>query len=195
MVPEAALTMIRLVAMGASLGGTSALRVLLAALPADFGAALAVALHRSKESGAPLTRFLQRHCRLPVEEAQDKTPIVPERVYIAPADYHLLVEGNHFALSTEGPVAYARPSIDVLFESAAEAFGTEAAGVILTGAGQDGAFGLAAIKRCGGLTIVQAPETAERGDMPRAALATGMVDHVLPLERIAPMIAARCRRG
>lgn len=186
---------IRLVAIGASLGGTSALRSLLGALPADFGAALAVVLHRGRQSDDALIRFLQGDCRLPVEEAQDKTLIVPGRVCVAPAGYHLLVEGHHLALSTEAPVAYARPSIDVLFESAADACGSEAAGVVLTGAGQDGAAGLAAIKRRGGLTVVQSPETAERSDMPRAALQTGMIDEVLPLERIAPLLAARCRTG
>lgn len=182
----------RFIAVGTSLGGTMALQVLLPALPGDFPGALAVVLHRGKESDDALIEFLRRDCRLPVEEARDKTPIVPGHIYVAPADYHLLVEGDHFALSTEAPVAYARPSIDVLFESAADACGTEAVGVILTGAGQDGALGMAAIKRRGGLTIVQAPETAERGDMPRAALAGGMADEVLPLDRIAPFLAKLC---
>lgn len=183
----------RLVAIGTSLGGTKALQVLLPALPADFPAALTVLLHRGRDSDQALVEFLQKNCRLPVEEAQDKTLISPGHVYIAPADYHLLVDGDHFALSTEAAVCYARPSIDVLFESVAEACGKDAVGVLLTGAGQDGAQGLAAIKRCGGLTVVQAPETAERSDMPNAALATGMVDEILPLVQIGPFLVRRCR--
>lgn len=192
MVPEGALMAFSFVAIGASLGGTDALQVLLPALPGDFPAALALVLHRGRDSDESLIDFLQRNCRLPVGEAQDKTLITPGHVYVAPADYHLLVEGNHFALSTEAAVAYARPSIDVLFESAAEAWGKAAIGVILTGTGQDGAQGLAAIKRYGGLTVVQAPATAERSDMPNGALATGMVDEILPLDEIAPFLARRC---
>jgi len=126
-----------------------------------------------------------------VEEAQDKTPIRPGRLYFAPADYHLLVEDNHFALSTEARVSYARPSIDVLFESAAEAYGKKAVGIILTGAGHDGARGMAEIKRRGGLTIVQSPETAECNSMPIAARATGMVDKALALEDIVPFLMKR----
>lgn len=184
----------RLVAIGTSLGGTKALQVLLPTLPADFPAALTVVLHRGRDSDQTLIEFLQKNCRLPVEEAQDKTLIAPGHVYVAPADYHLLVEGegDHFALSTEAAVCYARPSIDVLFESVAEACGKDAVGVILTGAGRDGAQGLAAIKRCGGLTVVQAPETAERSDMPNAALATGMVDEILPFAEIAPFLVKCC---
>lgn len=182
----------RFVAIGASLGGTRALQLLLGALPADFPAALSVVLHRGRDSDELLIHFLQRNCRLPVMEAQDKTMITPGHVYVAPADYHLLVEGDHFALSTEAMVAHARPSIDVLFESGAEAWGSAAIGVILTGAGQDGAQGLAAIKRCGGLTVVQTPATAERSDMPNAALATGKVDQILPIDEIASFLAKRC---
>ena len=192
MVPEGALMAFSFVVIGTSWGGTNALRVLLPALPGDFRAVLALVLHRGRDSDETLIDFLQRNCRLPVREAQDKTLITPGHVYVAPADYHLLVEGNHFALSTEAAVTYARPSIDVLFESAAEAWGKAAIGVILTGAGRDGAQGLAAIKRYGGLTVVQAPATAERSDMPNAALATGMVDEVLPLDEIAPFLVKRC---
>ena len=182
----------RFIAIGASLGGTNALRVLLPALPPAFAAALTLVLHRGKGSDETLVQFLQKHCLLPLKEARDQTRIKPGHVYLAPADYHLLVEGDHFTLSTEAAVSYARPSIDVLFESAAQAWGKAAIGVILTGAGQDGAQGLAAIKRYGGLTIVQAPATAERADMPNAALATGMVDEILPLDEIAPFLARRC---
>lgn len=178
----------RFIGIGASLGGTTALQVLLPALPPEFPAAVTLVFHRAKGPDETLVRFLRKNCRLPVEEAQDKTPIRPGRLYFAPADYHLLVEDNHFALSTEAAVSYARPSIDVLFESAADAYGKNAVGIVLTGAGHDGAAGLAAIQRRGGLTIVQAPETAECSGMPNAAMATGMVDRTLALESIVPFL-------
>lgn len=188
MVQQDTLIATRFIGIGASLGGTTALQVLLPALPPEFRAAVTLVFHRAKGPDETLVRFLRKNCRLPVEEAQDKTPIRPGRLYFAPADYHLLVEGNHFALSTEAAVSYARPSIDVLFESAADAYGKNAVGIVLTGAGHDGAAGLAAIKRRGGLTIVQAPETAECSGMPNAAMATGMVDRALALESIVPFL-------
>lgn len=177
-----------LVAIGTSLGGTAALQVLLPTLAPDFSAAFALVFHRAQGTDDTLVHFLRKHCRLPVEEAQDKTPIHPGRLYFAPADYHLLAEDDHFALSTEPPVSFARPSIDVLFESVADVFAANAVGIVLTGAGHDGAAGLAAIKRRGGLTIVQSPVTAENSHMPNAALATGMVDKVLPVEEIVPFL-------
>jgi two-component system chemotaxis response regulator CheB len=180
---------IQLVAIGASLGGAKALQVLLPRFPNTFSAAVVIGLHRAIGS-EPLAQLLQKHCAMPLEEAQDKTPILPGHVYLAPADYHLLVEGRHFALSTEAPVSYARPSIDVLFESAADSYGPNAVGIILTGVGHDGAEGLAAIKRHGGLALVQAPETAERADMPKAALARSNTAIVLGLEQMVPFLMA-----
>ena len=191
MVQKDALIASGFVAVGTSMGGTKALQVLLPALPRNFPATLTVVLHRGSGSDASLIHFLQKYCLLPVEEAQDKTPIQPGHVYIAPADYHLLVEDNHFALTTDEVVSFARPSIDVLFESAAQAYGERSVGIILTGAGRDGARGLTAIKRCGGLTVVQTPTTAERADMPSAAVATGMADEVMPLEEIVPFLLQR----
>ena len=188
MVYQGMLTQPHLVAIGTSLGGTAALQVLLPTFPPEFPAAIALVFHRGQGSDDTLIHFLRKHCRLPVEEAQDKTPIYPGRLYFAPADYHLLVEDDHFALSTEPPVSFARPSIDVLFESVADAFAARAVGIVLTGAGHDGAAGLAAIKRRGGLTMVQSPATAESSHMPNAALETGMVDKVLPIEEIVPFL-------
>ena len=176
------------VAIGTSLGGTSALQVLLPALPSNWPAAVTLIFHRAQDAGDTLERFLRKYSPMPVTEAQDKTPIMPGHLYYAPADYHLLVEDNHFALSTEAAVSYARPSIDVLFESAAEMYGERVAGVILTGAGRDGAAGLGSIKARGGLTVVQSPDTAECASMPNAAIATGKVDKVLPLEEIVPFL-------
>ncbi len=182
----------RFIAIGASMGGVDAMRLLLLALPRAFPVTVTLVLHRSKSSDEVLVRFLQKNCLLPIEEVQDKILIKPGHVYLAPADYHLLVEGDHFALSSEAAVSYARPSIDVLFESVAEAYGKEAVGVILTGANRDGAQGLAAIKRRGGLAIVQTPDTAECADMPNAALAAGKVDEILPLDEIALFLVRRC---
>ena len=164
------------------------MQVLLPTLPPDFPAPIALVFHRAQGSDDMLVHFLRKHCPLPVEEANDKTPIYPGQLYFAPADYHLLVEDDHFALSTEPPVSYARPSIDVLFESVADVYAAHAVGVVLTGAGHDGAAGLAAIKRRGGLTIVQAPATAENSHMPNAALATGLVDQVLAIEEMVPFL-------
>ena len=190
-----------LVAVGTSYGGLHAMSSLLEGIPAGFGAAIVFVQHRSKDSDDTLVRVLQDHSRLPAREAEDKLPIVAGHVYVAPPDYHLLVDGDTFALSTEAPVAYSRPSIDVFFESAAEAYGEHAIGVVLTGANADGAVGLRAIKLAGGYAIVQDPETAAASPMPRAAIAAGGVDEVLPLTRIperlrqlvAPTAPARVR--
>jgi two-component system chemotaxis response regulator CheB len=123
-----------------------------------------------------------------VREAGDKEPIEPGAVYLAPPDYHMLVDPGGFALSIEEHVQHSRPSIDVLFESAADTLGERVIGVILTGANADGACGLGRVKRRGGVTIVQDPETAAKRVMPDAAIATGAADHVTPLDAIAPLL-------
>ena len=183
---------IELVVVGASWGGMRAIGELLAALPATFTAAIAVAQHRGITATGGLTHVFQRHSELPVKDADDKEPIEPGHVYLAPADYHLLVERGTFALSVDERVQYSRPSIDVLFESAAEAYGHRVAGVLLTGANEDGADGLVAIRRAGGFTIVQDPATAESAAMPAAAIAAGAADKVLPLQAIAPLLVELC---
>jgi two-component system chemotaxis response regulator CheB len=132
--------------------------------------------------------LLGSHSGHKVVEPGDKDPIEPGHVYVAPADYHLLVDQEGFALSTEGAVHYSRPSIDVLFDSAADVYAERLAAVILTGANDDGAYGMQRVRRRGGLTIAQDPETAARPDMPRAAIATGAVQHVVSLEEIAPFL-------
>lgn len=178
----------RFIAIGASLGGTSALQVLLPTIPSSWTATVALVFHRAQGAGDTLERFLCKYCPLPVVEAQDKTPIQTGHFYYAPADYHLMCEENHFALTTDAAVSYARPSIDVLFETVAEVYGNRAAGVVLSGAGHDGAAGMVAIKQRGGLTLVQTPESAVSPMMPNAAIATGKVDKVLPLEEIVPFL-------
>lgn len=182
-----------LVTIGTSLGGLSALKTILQALPSDFPAAIAIVQHRHKESANILATYLQQFTSLPVSEVEDKQEILPGQIYIAPADYHLLVEPGYFSLSTDDPVSYARPSIDVLLESAADAYPDRTIGVLLTGANQDGVQGLLAIKRQGGVMIVQSPETADSPVLPTAAIATGVVDWVLPLEQIAASLVQFCQ--
>ena len=128
----------------------------------------------------------------PLREAEDNQPIEPGVVHLAPADYHLLVEGNSFALSTEAPLRHARPSIDVLFESAAEAYGERLVGVVLTGTGRDGAAGLSRIGRRGGFTIVQDPATCERPEMPEAAIAARQPKRIVPVEEMAELLVELC---
>lgn len=189
----------RLIVIGASLGGLKALRTVLGALPAAFArvpVALAVAQHRLPSGGDALEVLLGEVCALPVREAQDKTPIEPGTVTLAPADYHLLVEGEHFALMASESTDSTCPSIDALFESAAEERGAAVTGVVLTGTGSDGARGLAAIARAGGRVIVQEPESAEAEAMPAAALAaTGLTAESLPLARIAPRLVELTEEG
>lgn len=182
-----------IVVVGTSLGGLAALEMLLAGLPRDFPLPLAVVQHRRASTESMLANLLRRHCVLPVKEPHDKEEIEAGRVYLAPADYHLLVEAGAFALSTEGPVQYARPSVDVLFISAADSYAQGVIGVVLTGANEDGAQGAARIKAAGGFLIVQEPETAECAAMPRAALAATAADTILPLSQIAPFLVRLCR--
>lgn len=159
-----------IVVIGVSLGGFKAMQVLLRSLPSHFPVPVAVVQHRDARTDSPLCELLQIHSLLPVVEVSDKLPIRGHCVYIAPPDYHMLVDRGHFALSTEGPVSHARPSIDVLFDSAAFCFGSSAVGVILTGLNNDGAQGLAELKRRGGVALVQSPGESERSSMPQAAI-------------------------
>jgi len=182
-----------IIVIGASLGGLRALSVLLAGLPADFAVPIVIAQHRHASSDGSLIGVLQPYSALRIEEVEDKQDICAQRVYLAPADYHVLIEPGSFALSTEAPVAYARPSIDVLFESAADVYADRVVGVILTGASDDGARGLARIKQCGGLALAQQPATAESAVMPAAAIAAVQVDHILAIERLAPLLLDLCR--
>ena len=183
-----------MIVIGASLGGLNALGTILGGLGRDFPLPVAIAQHRGRGPGKNLANLLQKYCSLPVVEVEDKDVIVPGRVYLAPTDYHLLVEANNFALSIDEPVNNARPSVDVLFESAADVYAKRLIGLILTGNLRDGALGLAKIKKQGGFAIVQDPETAEAGDMPRAAITTTDVDRVLPVEEMAPFLLSLCSR-
>lgn len=177
----------RLVVIGASLGGLHALHELLGALPPSFPCPIVIVQHRHKDSDTLLRDVLQRATALPIYEVVDKAPL--ERgIFLAPPDYHVLVEDGALALSIDGPVNHARPSIDVLFESAAAQYGSGVIGVLLTGASADGARGMAAIAARGGVSIVQDPADAECAMMPSAALALTVVDQVLPLHDIGPAL-------
>ena len=181
------------IAIGASWGGLQAVGTLLEGIPQQLDQAIVVAQHRSSESGrGVLESLLQRHIGRPVSEPGDKETIEPCHVYVAPANYHLLVEDGHFSLSVDARVQFARPSIDVFFESVAESYRDRAIGVVLTGANADGAAGLASIKRFGGVAVVQDPRTAERRTMPDAALAATEADAVLALEEIGPFLYRLC---
>jgi two-component system, chemotaxis family, protein-glutamate methylesterase/glutaminase len=176
------------VVMGASAGGVEALAVLLPALPASFRPALLIVQHLPRERPSLLVDIFGRRCAVPVREAEDKEPVEPGTVYFAPPDYHMLVEkSRQIALSTDEPLNYSRPSIDVLFESAADAYGERLLGVILTGANDDGAEGLNAVYRAGGLTVVQQPDSAAVPLMVVSALRRGPADFVLPLKEIAAL--------
>ncbi|HEV2999736.1 MAG TPA: chemotaxis protein CheB [Solirubrobacteraceae bacterium] len=182
-----------IVAIGASWGGLHAVGTVLAGLDPSFGAAVVVAQHRDgHDDQGLLPELLGRRTPLPVAEGEDKGALAPGRVVIAPAGYHLLVEERSVELSCEDPVQFSRPSIDVLFVSVAEEFGPRAVGVVLTGANADGARGLAEIGRRGGHTVVQDPATAERAEMPRAALEAVAPDAVLALDEIAPYLVRLC---
>ncbi len=180
---------IEMVVIGASAGGVAALLSLLSPLPAGYALPLVTVLHLLPRSPSQLGSVLAHHIALPVREPVDKEPIRPGTVYVASTDYHLLVEPDrHFAYSNEPPVSFARPSIDVLMASAADAYGPALAGVLLTGANMDGAEGMAAIHAGGGLTIVQQPEDAEVPTMPAAAIARCQPDLVLPLREMPALL-------
>ncbi len=177
--------MYELVVIGVSSGGIEALKTILPALPADFPVPLVIVQHRESGGDDFLAEHLDTMSQISVQEPEDKERIEPGHAYIAPAGYHLLLEADGcFSLSVDPPVMYARPSIDVLFESAAAAYGARVIGLILTGANSDGAAGLKAIRQKGGLGIVQNPETAHSPTMPHAALNMAGADRVMDLAGI-----------
>jgi two-component system chemotaxis response regulator CheB len=177
----------RVVVVGASAGGLHALRTLVSGLPADFEIPVIVVQHRAKESEL-LCELLQECSHMPVQEVVDKMDMGPG-VFVGPPDYHLLVDDGYFSLTTDEPVRYSRPSIDVMFESAVDTYGMDVVGVVLTGANADGAHGLRRIADAGGHAVVQDPETAEVRVMPRSAAKAVPEACVLPLEDIAGHLA------
>jgi len=179
------------VVIGVSTGGLHALETLLPLLPADYDLPVIVVQHRVKRNNNFLCRFLDELCPLSVVAAEEKMAIMAGQVYIAPPNYHLLIEADRsLSLSVDPLVNWSRPSIDVLFETAAEVYRGGLVGVVLTGANKDGSKGLARIKQLGGLAVIQDPQTAEALEMPQAAIDTVGGDHILPLAEIGQLLAS-----
>jgi two-component system chemotaxis response regulator CheB len=177
------------VVIGASAGGIEALTVLLPALAAGLRVPVFVVVHLPRDRPSALAEIFARKCAVPVREAEDKEPVAAGTVYFAPTNYHLLVDqGPQLALSADAPVNLSRPSVDVLFESAADLYKTRLLGIILTGANDDGASGLAAVHDAGGVTVVQRPDTARAPLMALSALKLRPADGVMTLNEIAAML-------
>ncbi len=179
---------VAVIVVGASWGGLAALSHLVAALPGDFSVPIAVVQHRSKHADNLLAGLLQDVTPLRVIDVEDKEPLEAGSVYIAPANYHMLVEGGHLSLTTDPMVRFSRPSIDVTFISAGDSYPGRTLGVVLTGANDDGARGLRHIVDRGGRAIVQDPTTAESKAMPAAAAAAVPEAEILPMAQIAPRL-------
>ena len=176
------------VGIGTSWGGLAAMTKLLGGLPGDFSLPVVVVQHRGKDSDRLLSELLQDATDLKVCEVEDKEPLVPGTVHIAPANYHVLIDAGYLSLTIEEPVRFSRPSIDVMFSSAADMYGSGAIGVVLTGANEDGARGLSHIVKRGGRALVQDPKTAEIPIMPVAAIKAVPSAEVLPLDALAPRL-------
>ncbi len=184
------------VVLGVSSGGMAALSVVLPMLSADFALPVVIVQHQHPHADDFLVRYLDERCRIPVKQAEEKEAIEPATMYLAPPNYHLLIEQDRtFSLSIAARVKYARPSIDVLFETAVDAFGASTIGIILTGANHDGSHGLRMIHDRGGLTIVQDPATAEAAEMPRSAISGTDIDHILTLDAIGHLLITMTEPG
>jgi len=188
--------MIEAVVIGASFGGLQATRSILTSLPAGFSVPVIIVLHVGPHSISLFIETLNEHTPFRVTEAADHEPLLTRTIYFAPPNYHLLVENREMLmLSTEEKVNFSRPSIDVLFETAAWAFGSRVAGVLLTGANNDGAYGLKCIGDAGGITIVEDPETAQVPVMPEAAVKLFTPGYILPLAGIGPLLGKLAAGG
>lgn len=183
--------LIDLVVIGGSAGAIEVLTQVVAQLPKRLAPAVAVVIHMAQDARAMLPEILSSPARPPMKLAEDKEPIAPGTLYFAAPGYHLLIEAERtFALSVDEPEHFSRPSIDVLFETAADAYGPRLAGAILSGANTDGATGLRAIADAGGVTIVQHPDSAEAPTMPRAALHLCPQSHVIDGRELAKWVAS-----
>lgn len=172
------------IGIGTSWGGLAALTKLLGDLPADFSIPIVVVQHRSPDSQHLLGQLLQDATDLTVREIEDKDELTPGTVHLAPANYHVMIERGYLSLTIEEPVRFSRPSIDVMLTSAADTYGSAAIGVVLTGANEDGARGLAHLVKRGGRALVQSPKTAEVPIMPEAAIRAVPTAQVLPLDKL-----------
>jgi two-component system, chemotaxis family, protein-glutamate methylesterase/glutaminase len=181
---------VKIVTIGCSFGGLYALMELLGSLTTDFPAPIVIVQHRASDDPDEhrLAHVLSRYSALPVKDADHGEPIAPAHVYLAPSDYHILIDAGHFELTVDDVVQYSRPSIDVLFESAARAYRAGVVGVLLTGYGHDGTAGMRAIFEAGGATIAEDPDTALQPAMPRSAIEAGVVSDVLSLDAIGPRL-------
>lgn len=178
------------VVIGVSAGGLNALETILKEIPNHYPLSVIIVQHRSKQNYNFLSNYLDEICNVNVIEAEEKVKIQAGNIYIAPPDYHLQVEMDRtLSLSVDPPVQWSRPSVDVLFETAAEVYQNRLVGVILTGANRDGSSGLQKIKQFGGLAIVQDPKTAEAPEMPQSAISTVGANHILPLQKIGQFLA------
>lgn len=183
------------VVIGVSAGGLAALTKLLGVLPASYPVPVVVVQHRSRDERFLLEEVLQVKCKIRIRQVDEKEAMKPGFVYLAPPDYHLLMEEDRsFSLSYEPPVNYSRPSIDVLFETAAQVIGTKLLGIILTGANADGAYGMKMIRKYGGMTIAQDPATADYPDMPEAAIRTGSIQKIMELDAIGDFLLALAKK-
>lgn len=173
------------IVMGGSAGGFAAFSALLKDLPAEYPIPIVLVQHRGKDAGGRFEEVLQSKCRIRIKQADEKERIVRDTVYVAPPNYHLLIETDRtFSLSSDAPVKFSRPSIDVLFESAAICYEERLVGIIVSGASNDGAEGITAIRKYGGLTIAQSPDEAQFPLMTEASIKTGKIDHIGTLSAI-----------
>jgi two-component system chemotaxis response regulator CheB len=177
-----------IIVIGASLGGVKALQTLVRGLPDDLAASLFLVMHILASQSSHLPIILRRLTSLSVLQAAENMVIEQRKIYVAPPDHHLLLEEGYMHLGTGPKEQYVRPSVNVLFRSAAHAYGPRVVGIILTGGGQDGAAGLQVVKLHGGMTIVQDPENADFPSMPQSALKHVKVDYTMPLLSIAPLL-------
>jgi two-component system chemotaxis response regulator CheB len=171
-----------------------ALETVLGSLDSDFPLPIALTQHRSKIDSVSLASVLQIYTKLNVKEAEDRDKLSAGTVYVAPVDYHLTIEQGRCGLSLEPPVNYARPSVDVLFESAALSYGPDVLGIVLTGNNSDGAEGASRIKHYGGIIVVQDPGDSEASNMPLATINATSVDHVLKLSEIGTFLSSHFYR-
>ncbi|HTP10073.1 MAG TPA: chemotaxis protein CheB [Anaerolineae bacterium] len=179
----------QIIVIGGSAGAMTALTELLPAIPANYPLPIVIVVHLHPRQDNSHIERLGGLCALKVKEADEKEPLQPGTIYLAPPNYHLLIEKDYtFSLSIDERVNYSRPAIDVLFESAVQAYGSHIVGVVLTGANNDGAEGLRKIKERGGLAVVQDPRTAESTYMPQAALEATSVDHTLSVPEIGKLL-------
>ena len=187
---EEQLNTYQIVVIGGSAGSLDVVLKIIAALPINMQSTVLVILHRKNTSDSPLVNIFASRTKLPVKEVEDKEALLPGTIYLAPPDYHLLIEdAQNFSLDCSEKIHYSRPSIDVTFESAGETFGAQCAGVLLSGANADGAQGLKAIRQQGGFTIAQDPSTAEVGFMPQQAILIDAAASIITTDNLPSFIS------